>query len=105
MEPHGSKTLVPGEPMKRPNWLVWTLMKTIRLILLTVLWSGLGMGAGLFCGIIGLVIASALKHTTPDMTVAYRHISIPVAVLSGSCAFLWNLVRTLQAAAQRRRAR
>ncbi len=104
MEPRGSKTLVAGEPMKRPNWLVWTLMKTIRLVLLTVLWSGLGMGAALFCGIIALVIASALKHTTPDMSLAYRHISIPVAIFSGSCAFLWNLFRTLQAAAQRRRA-
>ncbi len=104
MEARGSKTLVNGEPMKQPSWLVWTLMKTIRLVLLTVLWTGLGMGAGLFCGILGVVIASALKHTAPDMSLAYRHISIPVAILSGGCAFLWNLVRTLQAA-QRRRAR
>lgn len=104
MEARGSKTLVDGQPMKQPNWLVWTLMKTFRLVLLTVLWTGVGMGAGLFCGILGVVIASAFMHRTPDMSQAYRNISIPVAILSGSCAFLWNLVRTLQAA-QRRRAR
>ncbi len=105
MEARGSKTLGHSQPMKQPNWLVWTLMKGLRLVLLTVLWSGLGMGGGLFCGILGVVIASALKHTTPDMSLAYRNISIPVAIVSGSCAFLWNLVRTWQAAAQRRRAR
>jgi len=103
MEARGSKTLVASEPMKQPSWLVWTLMKGIRLVMLTLLWAGLGMGAGLFCGIVGLVIASAVMHRTPDMSMAYREISIPVAILSGSCAFLWNLGRTFQAAGRRRK--
>jgi hypothetical protein len=98
MEARGSKTLVASEPMKQPSWLMWTVMKGCRLVLLTLLWAGLGMGAGLFCGIVGLVIASAMAHRTPDMTMAYREISIPVAMVSGSCAFVWNLGRTIQAA-------
>jgi len=102
MEARGTKTLVAGEPMKQPNWLVWTLMKGFRLAVLTLLWTGLGMGAGLFCGIVGLLIASAVMHRTPDMSTAYRSISIPVACVSGSCAFLWNLMRTVQAARKRK---
>jgi hypothetical protein len=98
MEARGSKTLLPGEPMKEPSWLVWTLMKLTRLVLLTVLWSGLGMGVGLFCGIVGVLARAAMQHATPDMSMAYRYVSIPVAVVCGSCAFLWNLRRTLQAA-------
>jgi hypothetical protein len=101
MEARGSKTLVASEPMKQPSWLVWTLMKGIRLVMLTLLWTGLGMGAGLFCGIAGLMIAGAVTHRIPEMSMAYRNISIPVAIFSGSCAFLWNLVRTIQAAWRR----
>ena len=104
MEARGSKTLANGEPMKEPSWLVWTLMKGLRLIFLTVLWAAVGMGVGLFCGIIGLLAQGALHHQTPDMSLAYRSVSIPVAIFSGSCAFALNLVRTLQAAAQRHKA-
>ncbi len=80
MEARGSKTLVGSEPMRQPSWLVWTLMKGFRVVVLTVLWSGLGMGAGLFCGIMGVMIAGALMHRTPDMSMAYRYVSIPVAI-------------------------
>ena len=103
MAARGSKTLVASEPMRRPSWGVWTLMKGFRMVLLTVLWSGLGMGAGLFCGILGVVVASALLHRNLEMEMAYRYVALPVAVCSGSCALLWNLMRTVQAAAQRRK--
>jgi hypothetical protein len=104
MEARGNKTLVGGEPMKQPSWLVWTLMKGGRVVLLTVLWSGLGMGVGLFCGILGVLARAAMLHLTPDMSMAYRYVSIPVAICSGSCAFIWNLVRACQAAARKHKA-
>ena len=62
MEARGSKTLVASEPMRRPSWAGWTLMQGLRVVLLTVLWTGLGMGAGLFCGILGLMVAAAIRH-------------------------------------------
>jgi hypothetical protein len=101
MEARGSKTLVASEPMRRPSWLVWTLMKGFRVVLLTVLWSGLGMGAGLFCGILGVMAGSALLHRNLQMALAYRYVAIPGAACAGGCALLWNLVRTAQAAARR----
>jgi hypothetical protein len=101
MEARGRKTLVDAEPMKEPSWLVWTLMKGFRVVLLTVLWSGLGMGVGLFCGIVGVVAGAAIGHRTPEMDVAYRNVAIPVAICIGGCALLWNLLRVVQAAKRR----
>ena len=103
MDSRESKTLLPSEPMRQPSWLVWTLMKGFRLLTLTVLWSGVGMGAGLFVGILVLMIAGVLHHHLPPMDLAYRRVAIPAAIIVGSCAFVWNLVRTVQAAARRRR--
>ncbi len=104
MEARGSKTLIASQPMREPSWLVWTLMKGSRVIVLTVLWTSLGMGAGLLCGIVALAAASVFTHRAPDMSMAYRDISIPVAICCGSCALVWNLVRAVQAAGAKRRA-
>ena len=103
MEARGSKSLVSGEPMREPSWLVWTLMKGFRVVVLTVLWAGLGMAVGLFTGILVVIAGSLLQHHAPEMSLAYRHISIPVAIVSGSCAFLWNGYGMLKAAGERRR--
>jgi hypothetical protein len=102
MEARGSKTLVASEPMRRPSWAGWTLMQSLRIVLLTVLWAGLGMGAGLFCGILGQMVAAAIRHQAPEMELAYRHVAIPVAIGVGGCALLWNLVRAARAAVERR---
>lgn len=104
MEARGSKTLVASEPMRQPSWPMWTLMKGMRVLFLTVLWTGLGMGAGLFGGILGLMVAAAIHHQAPEMQLAYRHFAIPAAMGTGGCALLWNLVRAAQAAAQRMKA-
>lgn len=103
MEAGGSKTLGGGEPMKQPSWLVWSLMKGFRVLTLTVLWAGLGMGVGLFCGIVGVVAWSAMTHRAAQMDLAYRNVALPVAICTGICAFLWNLLRMVQAGASKRR--
>ncbi len=103
MEARGSKTLVAGDPVKQASWPVWTLMKVFRIVLLTIMWGGLGMGVGLFSGILVLLVRSLIVHTTTDMSLAYRYVSIPLAITTGSCAFLWNLVRTVQAVGKRRK--
>ena len=105
MEPQGSKTLLSTEPQRQPSWFVWTLMKGTRLLMLTVLWSGLGMGAGLFGGIVVLLALGILHHRLPPMDLAYRYSAIPAAIIAGSGAFTWNLMRTVQAAVKRGRQR
>ena len=103
MEARGSKTLLPSQPMRQPSWPLWTLMKGFRLLLLTALWSGVGMGAGLFVGIFVLMTAGVLHNRMPRMELAYQDVAIPAAMVAGGCAFLWNLVLTVQAATRRLR--
>jgi hypothetical protein len=103
MEPHESKTLLPGEPMKQPSWPVWSLMKGFRVLALTVLWAALGMGVGLFGGIVGVVAWSAMTHRAAEMDLAYRNIALPLAICTGTCAFIWNLLRVVQAGVRKRR--
>jgi hypothetical protein len=95
------KTLLPGKPVTEPSWFVWCVMKTTRVLAFTVLWTGLGMGVGLFCGIVGVILASAFAHHAPVMSMAYRRVAFPVAITSGTCAFLWNVFRAIQAGKQR----
>ena len=96
MEARGSKTLVAIEPMREPSWQVWTLMKGSRVAVLTLLWAGVGMGVGLFCGIIGVLVMSLVQHRALDLSMAYRYIATPVAAVIGSGAFVWNLFRVVQ---------
>jgi hypothetical protein len=101
MEARGSKTLIGGKPMRQPNWLVWAVMKGFRVVVLTVLWAALGMGVGLFVAIFVLMTAGALQHRMPNMELAYRDISIPLAIAAGGGALVWNLVRVVQAGVRR----
>jgi len=80
---------------------MWILTKTVRLLVLTLVWTGVGMGAGLFCGIVVVMVSALLTHRTPDMTEAYRHGAIPAAIGAGSVALLWNLIRIIQDAGSR----
>jgi len=76
-----------------------TLVATIfRILVLTVLFAALGMGVGLFCGILGTVVLGAIKDTQPDMAVAYRSIALPVAALFAAVAFVYNVVNTIRRA-------
>jgi zinc transporter ZupT len=80
-------------------------MKGFRVVSLTVLWAGVGMGVGLFCGIIGVLVLSVVQQRALDLSLAYRNIATPIAILVGGCAFLWNAFRMMQETARRARAR
>jgi nitric oxide reductase large subunit len=101
MEARGSKNLLGGEPQPEHSWSSWILMKSLRILVLTIFWTGVGMGAGLFGGIVVMMASMAFVHHRPDLTQAYRHGAIPAAIGAGAVAFLWNLLRTMQAASAR----
>jgi len=85
MEARGSKTLLAGEAMREPSWLVWTLMKCSRVIVLTVLWAGLAWewdcSANHRRG-------GVERHYSTDAGYehAYRNVAI-VAICSGAARF------------------
>ena len=86
----------------RPPWHVRLIMFIARTLLFTLLFAGLGMGVGLLFGIIATTVTAAAHHVQPDMTNAYRHIAIPVALVSGTCAFVWNVFRAVKDAVSAR---
>jgi uncharacterized membrane protein len=59
------------------------------------------MGAGLFLGIVGTVLYGMMSGSRIDMTNAYKHVAIPVAILIGSVALIGSLVMEVRARRQR----
>ena len=74
---------------------------TIRVLFTTLLFTAAGMGTGLFLGIVGTIIYGIMKGSNIDMTNAYRHVAIPVAITLGAAALIGALV--LEVRSQRER--
>jgi hypothetical protein len=101
MEARGTKTLFVEGPSRRESWLFWLFVRLVRVLALTLLWMGIGMGAGLFVGILWMIGTSVITHSDVRMALAYRSIAAPVAVATGVVALGWNLVQAVRAARER----
>ena len=64
----------------------------MRVVFATLLFTAAGMAVGLFCGIVGTVIYGMIKGGQIDMTNAYRHVAIPIAILAGAAALVGSAV-------------
>jgi len=56
----------------------------------------ISFAVSLLVGIIATVILSALRHVHPNMTVAYRLIALPAAVVAGSIIFVLALAMEIR---------
>ena len=74
---------------------------TIRVLFSALLFTAAGMGAGLFLGILGTVLYGIISGSKIDMTNAYKHVAIPVAILFGSVALIGSAI--LEVRSRRRR--
>jgi hypothetical protein len=90
------------EVPRQPGPLARLLGSAVRVLFATLIFTGAGMGVGLFLGIIGMIAYGLAAGIQPDMRNAYRHFAIPVALTIGSIAFLGALV--LEVRARRARA-
>jgi hypothetical protein len=81
-----------SEVPPKPSRFQKAFMVAFRTLFVTLLCAMGGMALGLFCGIVGTAILNAVRHGGVDMSNAYRHVAIPVAILAGSCAFLFQVV-------------
>jgi TRAP-type C4-dicarboxylate transport system permease small subunit len=68
----------------------------VRVLLLTFIGTLLSFSVSLLMGIIGTVAVSALRGVHPNMTVAYRQVAIPAAVVAGSIIFVLALVMEIR---------
>lgn len=64
----------------------------IRVFFTTLIFTAGGMGAGLFLGIIGMVLYGIISGSKVDMSNAYKHVAIPIAILIGAVALVGSAV-------------
>ncbi len=88
-------------PHKQRSKVSVAFTSTVRVLFTTLLFTAGGMGAGLFLGIIGTLVYGMINGGRIDMTNAYRHVAIPVAITIGAAALVGALV--LEVRAQRER--
>jgi uncharacterized BrkB/YihY/UPF0761 family membrane protein len=73
----------------------------VRTLFVTLLFTLLGMGIGLFAGIIAVLALAIIRNIHPDMQLAYMRVAIPAAIAFGVIAFLYTVVQEIRRAAQR----
>lgn len=84
-------------PARHRSRISIVFTSTLRVLFTTLLFTAGGMGAGLFLGIIGTVVYGLRSGSKIDMTNAYRHVAIPVAILAGSVALIGSAVLEVRA--------
>jgi hypothetical protein len=68
----------------------------VRVLLVTFIGTLLSFAMSLLLAIVGTVMAGAWRGLHPDMRVAYRHIAVPIGVVSGSVVFVLALVMEIR---------
>jgi hypothetical protein len=78
--------------LREPHWYG----VLARVVLVSFVCTLLVFAVSLLVGIVGTVIASRLRGTRPDMTVAYRYIALPTAAIAGLIVFVLALAMEIQ---------
>jgi len=68
-------------PRKTPTTKSAWYLIPVRALLVTFLLTLLSFAVSLLLGILGVVIAARLQGLHPNMTIAYRHVALPVAAV------------------------
>ena len=79
-------------PAHRRSKVSVVFTSTVRVFFTTLMFTGGGMGVGLFLGIVGTVLYGIISGNKIDMTNAYKHVAIPVAIVSGAIALIGSAV-------------
>ncbi len=79
-------------PARRRSKFSVAFTSAVRVLFTTLLFTGGGMGAGLFLGIVGMVLYGMISGNKIDMANAYKHVAIPIAVLAGCIAAIGSAV-------------
>jgi hypothetical protein len=82
-------------PAPRPRPVHWHTIP-VRVLLVTFIGTLLCFALSLLFGIFGTVILASLHRVHPDMTIAYRHIALPVALAAAGIIFVGMLVSEIR---------
>src|SRR4029077_4705082 len=81
---------------KVPHPPVRWFMGPLRVLLVGFLLALLLFAVCLFLGIMGLVIPAAVRGVHPNMTIAYREVALPAALLAGVAALVVAIVAEIR---------
>ena len=85
-------------PSARLRWFLVPL----RVLLVSFLLALLVFAVCLLLGILGLVISAGVRGVHPNMTIAYREIAFPAAILAGGAALVAAIVMEIRHGRQQR---
>ena len=68
----------------------------VRVLLMTFIGTLISFAVSLLLGIMGTVVVSARHGVHPNMTVAYRLIALPAAIVAGSIIFVLALAMEIR---------
>ncbi len=68
----------------------------VRVLLVTFIGTLISFAVSLLLGILGVLAISALRHTHANMTIAYRLIALPSALVAGSIIFVLALAMEIR---------
>jgi len=68
----------------------------VRVLLVTFIGTLLSFAVSLLLGILGTVIVARVRKIPPDMTIAYRQIALPMAVVAGGIIFVLALIMEIR---------
>lgn len=77
---------------RQPRWYAIP----VRVLLVTFIGTLISFAVSLLLGIVGTVVTSVLHHANPNMTLAYRLIALPSAVVAGSIIFVLALTMEIR---------
>ena len=83
---------MPSKPRSGPRWY----SIPVRVLLITFIGTLISFAVSLLVGILGTVIVARVRGVHPDMTVAYRQIALPAAVVAGGIIFAVILVAEIR---------
>jgi|SRR5580658_7142349 hypothetical protein len=77
---------MPSTPLRTasPRWY----LIPARVVLVSFLLTLLSFAVSLLLGILGLALLGRLRGIHPNMTLAYRHVALPVAMMVGAAALI-----------------
>ena len=83
---------MPSKSRSGPRWY----SIPVRVLLITFIGTLISFAVSLLVGILGTVIVARVRGVHPDMTIAYRQIALPAAVVAGVIIFAVILVAEIR---------
>ena len=82
----------PSQARRTPRWYGIP----VRVLLATFVGTLTCFAVSLLVGILGTVIASAVRGIHPDMRIAYRMIALPIGSVAGAIIFILSLIMEIR---------